>query len=129
MTPDGYILTLQRIINPHVPRNKVKKSLLLVHGILASSTDWLMNRPGVLTPDGNYIEESYELPISYRELNGKRVPIGGTTAFVLSQFGYDVWLGNTRGTTYSKNHIRYDHKTGQFSKHHLFTKHLINVLK
>ena len=112
VTPDGYILTLQRIINPFVPRNRRKKSLLLVHGILASSTDWLMNRHGVLYSDGSYLEESYPLPVAYRQLNGERVPIGGSTAFVLSQFGYDVWLGNCRGTTYSKGHTFLNHKTG-----------------
>jgi hypothetical protein len=44
------------------------------------------------------------------------VPIGGTLGFVLSQFGYDVWLANCRGTTYSKNHTFLNHKTGKASK-------------
>ena len=116
VTPDGYILTLHRIINPFVPQNRVKKTLLLVHGILATGTDWLLSRSGRLRADGSYVEDGYALPVEFRQLNGEMVPIGGSTAFVLSQFGYDVWLGNTRGTTYSRNHIRYDHKTGKINK-------------
>lgn len=33
---------------------------------------------------------------------------GDAPAFVLARLGYDVWLGNTRGSDYSQGHISLD---------------------
>ncbi|XP_058123112.1 lipase 1-like [Anopheles ziemanni] len=93
-TEDGYILELHRIrasptFGPADPSNP---PVLLMHGLMGSSADWILIGP----------EDS--LP------------------YLLSDRGHDVWLGNSRGNRYSRNHSRLSpesHEFWDFSFHEL----------
>lgn len=86
VTEDGYILTVHRIpySRNSTTRNSPRKTVLLHHGLLGSSADWII--PG---------------------------PEKGL-AYILSDAGYDVWLANVRGNTYSRAHTTLNADTFAF---------------
>ncbi|CAB3373679.1 Hypothetical predicted protein [Cloeon dipterum] len=90
-TEDGYLLTVHRI-PPHKNGPGHKHPVLLQHGLVSSSADWLTLGPGK------------------------------ALAYVLADEGYDVWIGNIRGNTYSRVHFNLstsDPKFWDFSFHEM----------
>ncbi|ESN97502.1 hypothetical protein HELRODRAFT_185901 [Helobdella robusta] len=90
-TTDGFILGLHRI-NKMVDCsqredkncNANKPAVLLLHGLLESSTSWVLNQP-------------------HQSLG-----------YILADAGYDVWMGNVRGNTYSRQHVDYSPRDDKF---------------
>lgn len=85
-----------------------RRVVLLMHGLLGCSMDWVIT--GRNRSLGINKNQSFKLRLLLRQTSNalikKILLILSSSAYLLSDNGYDVWLGNSRGTTNSKNHTR-----------------------
>ncbi|KAH6833227.1 lipase 1 [Perilla frutescens var. hirtella] len=74
-TKDGYVLGLQRVSSPSVTVQECGSPVLLIHGLFMGGDAWFLDSPNQ------------------------------SLGFILANHGYDVWVGNVRGTHWSHGHV------------------------
>ncbi|KAJ0171248.1 hypothetical protein K1T71_012798 [Dendrolimus kikuchii] len=76
ITEDGYILTVFRLLPPKKCLGKTRKPpVLLMHGLLLSADSWIVAGPNI------------------------------GLGYLITDLCFDLWIGNSRGNTYSRKHI------------------------
>lgn len=105
-TKDGYIITIQRVINPLVAKEyrARKRPVILQPGVSITGADYIINsvyvRPAPWPKEEQAQMSDSELSDAAKDQRHPR-----SLAFYLSNRGYDVFLANHRGTVYGQRHV------------------------
>ncbi|XP_057788199.1 triacylglycerol lipase 1 [Salvia miltiorrhiza] len=83
-TKDGYVLGLQRVTSPSVTVQEWTPPVLLIHGLFMAGDAWFLDSPNQ------------------------------SLGFILANHGYDVWVGNVRGTHWSHGHVSLSEEDKEF---------------
>lgn len=120
-TEDNYILELHRINGgPKSPPRNGKKVCFLMHGLVFSSISFVFSGPdhalGILNAEFVGINLMQTINVCFY-----------LTAYRLADEGYDVWLGNCRGSVYSVNHTKLK-PFGSLKHQRLFWKYSLHEI-